>query len=274
MSDSLSDWLALREPADTAARSGTLTRAIAETLPRDGTLRVLDLATGTGSNVRYLARRLPAQQDWLLVDCDPELLTEVPARMSAWGGARQLECHVETRQLNLGGLDHPEIFSGRHLVTASALLDLVSEAWLHALAEQCEATGAAALFALTYTGRARCSPAEPEDETIRDLMNRHQKTNDKGFGQAAGPDAVDCAERCFAGAGYRVRREASDWVLPHDARELQRQLIKGWASAAREIAPEHATMIGDWLARRLAHIESSRSRVVVCHEDLGAWLPR
>jgi hypothetical protein len=31
--------------------------------------------------------------------------------------------------------------------------------------------------------------------------------------------------------------------------------------------------LSQWLARRFAHIGSGRSRVVVGHEDLAAWLP-
>jgi hypothetical protein len=274
MADSLSNWLALREPADVAARSTALTEAVAGVLSADRPLRVLDLATGTGSNVRYLTGRLPDPQHWLVVDRDPVLLAEVPARMSAWANAGGSDLGAETRRVDLGALADADIFSGRHLVTASALLDLVSEAWLRTLAARCRESGAAALFALTYNGQFRCSPAEPEDDAIRELMNRHQKT-DKGLGgPAAGPDAAACAARCFAEAGYHVRRDASDWVLPPEARELQRQLIEGWADAAAEIAPEQSTVIHDWLARRLAHVESGSSRVIVCHEDLAAWLPR
>jgi len=250
---------------------------------------VLDLATGTGSNIRYLADHLPSEQTWLAVDHDAALLAELPARMSRWATDRGYEvsgdagglvirgaglrCDIaETRRLHLGALGDPTIFSGRHLVTASALLDLVSEGWLRALADRCRASGAAALFALTYNGQSSCLPVEPEDDTIRLLMNRHQKT-DKGFGAAAGPDATDDAARCFAAVGYRVRRDTTDWVLPPDVRDLQRRLIEGWAEAAAEIAPGQSAMIDDWLARRLAHVDAGRSRLTVGHEDLAAWLP-
>ncbi|MEO8258602.1 MAG: class I SAM-dependent methyltransferase [Acidobacteriota bacterium] len=289
MVDSLSSWLALREPADVAARSVPLTQALAAVLPRRGPLRVLDLATGTGSNIRYLAEQLSGEQDWLAVDHDAVLLAELPARMSAWAAARAFDvsvgaeglairgarfvCRVsETRRLGLGTLTDATIFSGRQLVTASALLDLVSEPWLRALAERCREGGAAALFALTYNGQSNCTPAEPEDDMIRQLMNRHQKT-DKGFAAAAGPDATDAAARCFSAVGYRVQRTASDWILPPDAGDLQRQLIEGWAEAAAEIAPEQKALVGSWLARRLAHVAAGRSRVTVGHEDLAAWLP-
>jgi hypothetical protein len=264
MTISLSQWLALRAPADTAARSTILTKTVAGLLPRGQRIRILDLATGTGSNLRYLAPRLPGPQEWLVVDRDATLLAEVPREMPA-------DVRVETRCQNLALLD-AGMFAGRHLVTASALLDLVSDAWLRLLAERCRAAGAVALFALTYNGESHCSPSEPEDDAIRDLLNRHQKT-DKGFGPAAGPDAVECADRAFAGVGYHVRRDASDWELPPREGELQRHLIEGWAGAALELAPDQSAMIRNWLDRRLAHVAGQHSHVVVRHEDLAAWPP-
>ena len=264
MAESLVDWLALREPADAAARSASLTRRIASEIERHGPVRIVDLGAGTGSNVRYLTSRLPRPQHWLLVDRDAALLEEARGRTSMAGA-------VETCEMNLGPVESLQICSGRHLVTASALLDLVSADWLEALAGRCRAAGAAALFALTYDGRFECRPAEREDDGIRALMNRHQQRSDKGFGAAAGPDAAVYAERAFAAAGYYVRRERSDWILDPDARDLQHQLIEGWARAAGEVAPEQLAMIASWTTRRLAHVEAGRSRIVVGHQDLIAW---
>lgn len=288
MGDFNAGWLALREPADRLARSVPLTRAVCDGLGREGPLQVLDLAAGTGANVRYLTGRLMGEQSWLLVDDDATLLAQVPARMSAWGFERGLEavhdaeglvlrgerltCRVATRCLDLAALDDVAMFQGRALVTASALLDLVSDRWLGVLAERCRQSAATVLFALTYDGRICCAPEEPEDGLVRDLVNRHQRS-DKGFGDAAGPDATDRAERCFAALGYRVQRAPSAWELPPDARELQHQLIEGWAHAAAVIAPGRAASIRSWRERRLAHVAGGQSRLVVGHEDLAAWAP-
>jgi hypothetical protein len=285
----LSDWLRLREPADVAARSEALTRAIADARIPAKPLRLLDLGTGTGSNIRYLAERLHGPQSWLAVDRNASLLGALPDRTTSWAEASgyeartgegrcvvrgaQFKCEIETQEKDLGTLDDHQIFAGRHIVTASALLDLVSKSWLLALANHCRIEGALALFALIYNGRFACTPSEPEDEPVRDLFNRHQKT-DKGLGGvAAGPDAGAVAEQCFVQEGYRVRREPSDWILGPADRDVQRLLIDGWADAATETAPDRASVIEQWHRRRLAHVQAGHSRLLVGHDDLAAWPP-
>jgi hypothetical protein len=289
MDDSLSRWLALREAVDAKARSDTLARLIADALDIEGSLHAVDLATGTGSNIRYLMPRLPRRQRWLALDRDAQLLAEFPDRMSTWGAAHgydvqrtvsgcavrgeRLDCRIETRRMDLDRLDDDGIFEGRHLVTASALLDLVSARWLRALATHCRTSGAAALFTMTYNGRSSCSPPEPEDEMIRTLMNRHQK-RDKGLGgPAEGPDAADRAAKLFSESGFVVRRESSDWILGRADDDLQRELIDGWARAAAEASPGLSTAIGEWRLRRLQCVNTGQSRVVVSHDDLAALRP-
>lgn len=285
MSDFSAAWLALREPADFSARSSQLADVIAGALASDDTVQALDVASGTGSNVRYLAERLPPRQDWLLVDHDQGLITQAPVRMSEWAAARgydaraeadgvllqsdRLTCRVRMRRVDVADLTHDVIFNGRRLVTASALLDLVSEPWLRGLTAHCREHASAALFALNYDGRIHCSPVEGEDELVRELVNQHQQ-RDKGFGAALGSDAAATAERLFAGAGYQVHRQPSDWVLSPDDRGLQQALIDGWAQAATEQAPGESASIQDWRTRRLAHVAQGRSRLRVGHQDVAA----
>jgi hypothetical protein len=261
MDDALAQWLRLREPADTAARSSRLTSQLIATLtPRtDGEpLRVLDLGTGTGANVRYLSPRLSGRQEWLAVDRNAALVARLPAG-------------VATKVVDLNALDDEGLFAGRHLVTASALLDLASESWLRTLAARCRGAGAAVLFALSYDGSSTCSPAEPEDDVVRELLNEHQR-RDKGLGgPAAGPDAAACAIRAFTDAGYDVCAEPTPWALGPAERELQRALVDGWHQVAVELTPDAAATFDGWRARRDAHIEANRSQIVVGHLDIAAW---
>jgi hypothetical protein len=261
------EWLSLREPADAAARSEALTRALADVLPRDPSVRILDLASGTGANARYLFERLRREQEWLLTDHDAALLSVVPDRLTSADGRT---CQIATRRIELSRLDDDDLFRNRQLVTASALLDLVSDSWIKRLAQHCRGSRAVALFALTYGGRIECDPVDSADQMIRELVNRHQRT-DKGFGPALGPEASDSAERAFADAGFAVRRAASDWLLKPEMRELQHQLIEGWASAAAEIDARRSDTIGQWRSRRLSFVNQGVSSILVAHEDLLAF---
>jgi hypothetical protein len=165
------------------------------------------------------------------------------------------------------------IVAQRDLVTAAALLDLVSAPWLGELAHRCRENGAAVLFPMIYDGRIHCTPAEPGDEAVRDRVNQHQHT-DKGFGPALGPDAAGTAGRLFASLGYEVRRGSSDWHVGPNAGALQEQLIDGWATAATTIDPASSALIADWRTRRLTHVAAGRSILTVGHQDIAGWLPQ
>ena len=277
------DWLSLREPADTAARPSALIDWLAPSLPRDRSVHVLDLATGTGSNLRYLALRLGGLQQWVLADHDSALLSAMPERLSAWAASNGAEvsaagalltvqgegfgCRVDRLQVDLAGdLDAVE-FSRFDLVTTAALLDLVSDVWLEDLVRRCVAEGCSVLFALSYDGRIECTPADPLDVRIRDLVNDHQRT-EKGFGPALGPDAATRTVRLLERLGYEVRAEQSDWRIDAAQPLLQAELIAGWASAAAEMATSDRALIDAWRERRLAWVRDGQSRLVVGHVDV------
>ena len=158
------------------------------------------------------------------------------------------------------------------LLTASALLDLASARWLDDLLGHCRAAGCQLLFTLSYDGRCVLEPAHVDDATVIALVNRHQRT-DKGFGPALGPAAVRTARELFAGLGYRMHAQQSDWRLGSHEASLQNALIDGWLGAAVAMAPSAAASLEAWSRLRRAQIEHSRLRMEVGHVDIAGWLP-
>ena len=73
------DWLALREAADHRSRARPLVSRLRAAWRAHGWTRLVDLGSGTGSNLRYLAPRLPGRQEWTLIDHDARLLARVEA---------------------------------------------------------------------------------------------------------------------------------------------------------------------------------------------------
>ncbi|MFO0336436.1 MAG: class I SAM-dependent methyltransferase [Pseudomonadota bacterium] len=280
MSGFEASWLALRTPADARARSLELETALRDELrqalhagfPHVRPWLAADLACGTGSNVVRLAPRLPGPQRWRLVDSDDALLRHARERCVGLVDAAGAPAHATVERADLAGPALEAACAGARLVTASALLDLVSAAWLDRLASACARAGAIALCVLDYDGRRSCAPADPDDAAAHAAFDAHQR-RDKGFGPALGPDACVRAAAAFAARGYRVRRARSDRQLDAaDAADaaLQRELLRGWAAAAIEAVPGERGRFEGWLERRLAHVDAGRSVLLVGHEDLLA----
>ncbi|MEM7416513.1 MAG: class I SAM-dependent methyltransferase [Gemmatimonadota bacterium] len=255
-------WLALREGVDHRSRALTLLTPLQEWWAARDAHSVLDLGAGTGSNLRYLAASLPGPQAWTLVDHDARLLSRA--------GPPRPDIHLSRRREDLKTLVlDPDV----HLVTASALLDLVSEAWLARLVQECARCGATGLFTLTYDGAIDWSgSADPMDQRVRDAVNVHQR-GDKGFGPALGPGGTAAAEAAFRAAGYDTRVADSPWVLGADDAELVRTLVDGWAMAAAELLAGEEAELRAWATRRADDVRLGRAELTVGHGDLLALPP-
>lgn len=280
MTEFAPEWLALRESADRRARSPKVlagTRAWAGERAVSGrALRVFDLGAGTGANLRFLAPRLPAPQVWTLLDNDARLLDcaraaagHGPIAPMFSGGSLRMRAIAR----DLAGTDSLwDVRRGADLITASALFDLVSEAWCRRLLRETARPGAALLAALTYDGRIMLDPPHAFDPTVRLLFNRHQR-RDKGFGPALGPAATRTLVRLASAAGARVIAARSDWRLRRDETALLRSLLRAWAAAARETQPAQAGDIDSWLALRETQADRRLLTAVVGHLDVFAIWP-
>jgi hypothetical protein len=246
-------------------------------------MRILDLGAGTGANLRFLAPRLGGRQEWLLVDADRRLLDAVAPAMEAWAAqtgysSRRgtestsieipgFQCGVRMLELDMAARLADLPIEGQRLITASALLDLVSESWAERLLRRCQAAGTDVLFALTYDGRMAFEPVLSDDSMVLDLVNRHQ-FSDKGFGPAMGPSASDRIHAILVGHGYRVEGRSSDWRIDADEAGLQTELIEGLAAAAAAIEPGLEVRLSAWCRRRHEFIRLGTSRVTVGHQDV------
>jgi hypothetical protein len=263
MSGFSAEWLALREPYDRAARSAEVVEAVTEAFRDAPSIAVVDLACGSGATLRALAPHIPPRQSWRLVDNNLSLL----ARAASAGQPPQLT--VTTTPVDLArdlelALDGP-----LDLVTASALLDLVSAEWLDRLVVEAAARRLPVYAALTYDGRVAVEPESSLDRELLAGFDLHQRT-DKGFGPALGPAAAARAVERFEHFGYRVVQGRADWVFGPDDRAVQDALFAGWAEVAPLTTGLSPAAIDGWLARRRADLAQGRSRLRVGHLDIFA----
>ena len=263
-------WLELRESADADARAVDLLdplRIRLANLPGRATgLTVHDLGCGTGSMGRWLAPRLDGAQRWVLHDQDPNLLRLAVARAPR-AAADGSPVTVTTRRGDIGRLTAADL-DGASLVTASALLDVLTREEIEALAAACAGAGVPALLTLSVVGRVDLVPAHPMDAEIAEAFNAHQRASD-----LLGPDAITTACEAFAQRGATVRVNPSPWQLDTRHTALTEEWLRGWVGAACEQCPELTERAEAYLRDRLAANAAGELRVVVHHSDLLA-LPR
>ncbi|SMQ20273.1 Methyltransferase domain-containing protein [Streptomyces sp. Ag82_O1-12] len=260
------EWLELREPADAAGRAHDLLdplRIRLANMPGKSGVVIHDLGCGTGSMGRWLASRLDGAQHWILHDRDPYLLhfAAVSSPRSAADGSRVT---VETRRGDVARLT-PDALQGASLVTASALLDVLTREEIDTLAAACAGAGCPALLTLSVAGRVELTPPHPLDAELVQAFNDHQRRDG-----LLGPDAVTAAAEAFSEHGATVRLHPSPWRLGPEQAALTEQWLRGWVGAAVEERPELRAEADVYLTNRLAALAAGELRVTVHHVDLLA----
>ncbi|MFQ3622995.1 MAG: class I SAM-dependent methyltransferase [Acetobacteraceae bacterium] len=274
------EWLALREPFDRAARSRSLAARLADALPPRP--RILDLGAGTGSLFRWLAPRIGRAQAWTLVDADDRLLEEAFARIAVWAEdqghrvttpGRALLVHtregawrVEALAADFGVDPAALPLDAHDAVVCSALLDLVSSAWIDRFAD---VLSGPLLACLTVDGRDVWLPPDPVDRLVARGF-AHDMGRDKGFGPALGRRAPARLVRALASRRFRVASAPSDWIVPALGHAMLEAMVRGHAAAAAAALPALSSRIAGWESRRLALIARGRLALRIGHRDILA----
>ena len=263
-------WLALREPADAAARAVDLVGHLGQRLPATGLLVIHDLGCGTGGMGRWLAPLLPGPQHWVMHDRDADLL-EVAAADLPGPAADGAGVTVEARQSDITRLP-PDELAGATLITASALLDMLTRDELAGLVSMCARAGCPVLLTLSVVGRVDLTPADPLDARVAAAFDAHQRREVDGR-RLLGPDAVAVAVEQFERLGAEVLVRRSPWRLGAGEAELTAEWFTGWVGAACEQQVELAAETEGYARRRLAEAAAGQLAVTVDHADLLV-LPR
>jgi len=263
-------WLALREPADAAARAVDLVGHLGQRLPATGLLVIHDLGCGTGGMGRWLAPLLPGPQHWVMHDRDADLL-EVAAADLPGPAADGAGVTVEARQSDITRLP-PDELAGATLITASALLDMLTRDELAGLVSMCARAGCPVLLTLSVVGRVDLTPADPLDARVAAAFDAHQRREVDGR-RLLGPDAVAVAVEQFERLGGEVLVRRSRWRLGASEAELTAEWFTGWVGAACEQQVELAAETEGYARRRLAEAAAGQLAVTVDHADLLV-LPR
>jgi trans-aconitate methyltransferase len=256
-------WLALREPADAAARAPGLAAEAGRLLAGRSEIVVHDLGCGAGSMGRWLAPLLPGPQRWVLYDREPNLLEHAAQRPPR--AADGTAVAIETRLRDVTRLGAGEL-AGADLVTASALLDMLTADELARLVASCANANCPVLVTLSVIGRVELTPSDAIDTAIDGAFNAHQR-RETARGRLLGPDAVRVAVEMFRRRRAEVLVRSSPWILASDDVALVVAWLTGWVGAAVEQDAGLAAAADDYVERRLDELAAGRLCAIVHHHD-------
>jgi hypothetical protein len=261
-------WLRLRESADAAARASDLIEHVRRHVHVGPRAVIHDLACGIGSMGRWLAPHLAGPQHWIMYDWDSDLLAhaggEAPV-VAADGSA----VTAETRRRDVTRLEAAEL-EGASLITASALLDMMTEDQLERFVSTCLAADCPVLVTISVIGHVDLCPPDPLDPVLAGAFNAHQRRMVGGH-RLLGPDAVGAAVAAFRRRGANVLVRPSPWRLDaarSDQSALAAEWLSQWLAAACEQQPELTEPAAGYARRRRADAAAGRLHISVHHHDL------
>lgn len=283
------DWLSLREGVDHRSRNTLLQEQVIDYLrqlekSKDDPIQIIDLGSGTGSNLRALAPLIHHHQKWTLIDYDLLLLNAARQKLGDWADGivhdaegndsasystiapvtlikNQFQITVHFLQKDLANDLQAVLSEPADLITAAAFFDLVAFDWL---VQFCKELQTPLYTVLTYNGSEKWLPSDPWDADILKAFHTHQG-RDKGFGPAAGPLALNALEQLLKQRGFQVATGTSPWILgPNDALLIQ-ELAAGTARAAEETTLITHDIAEQWRKRR-----AQSQQCEIGHDDLFA----
>jgi SAM-dependent methyltransferase len=278
------DWLEERYRFDVAARNPKVEAACLQYFAQHPMVSIIDIGAGTGANFIYLSEKFPQSQQWALVELNPNLLKRARERLKIWAAAkgytvredgqsldfRRNDQHIQVQLLQGSFLELSQLLQPDryHLITASAVFDLLSEQMLSDLIQTFHQNRLALLTTLNYESMAYL-PGDAEDKRWIELYEAHMQ-REQDFGKALGPRCSDFLENGYAQlpTGLTLRAPSRWQIEPADTFMHGHMLQFLEKSLLEMTSMGHSGRgLNEWLQRKKVQLQAQQLRLSVTHSD-------
>ena len=254
-------WLYQREKIDNLSKNLTLIDKINSVLKDLENISILDLGTGTGSNFRFLSKKINNKnQSWTLMDISRSSLQEAKKNITLNNKIKKVSLKYNDIIKNIKKTN----FNQFDLVTGSAFLDIMPDNWFkdfHRLNQNTKII----YFSINYDGYFKFYPNHTLDNNMLKLFNKDQKSKKDGKVKAVGPDCGEIIMSHFSKT-HKTFLLNSNW-LDKNNKNFQLMFLnfcKNVINKNKEIR------LHEWLEFKKAKIIKNKSKLLVHNKDFLA----
>ena len=252
-------WLLLRERIDTISRNQKAIDKINTYLKKYNQVNIMDLGCGTGSNYRYLSKRIKGKQDWLMTDISLESINYFKRSLVLKSNTNL----ISFKKINVIKDIEKIKFDNFNLITGSAFLDIMPRQWFKEFS-RLNTNTKIIYFSINYDGFFKFTPKHQDDELVLKLFNKDQKS-DKGIGlKAVGQDCTSIINTAFSKT-HKTYIFNSDWKVTNN-----KAFQKIFINFCENVILKNKLDLRDWIKFRRDCITNNKSKILLRNKDFLA----
>ena len=254
-------WLYKREKIDHFSKNLKIIDKINSALKDLENIHILDLGTGTGSNFRFLSKKIKHKnQFWTLIDISKSSLYQAKNNIILNNKVKKVSFKYNDAIKNIKKTN----FNQFDLVTGSAFLDIMPYNWFkefHKLNQNTKII----YFSINYDGYFKFNPHHSLDNKMIKLFNKDQQSKKDGKVKAVGPDCSEIIKNYFSKT-HKTFLLNSNWV---DVKNNKFQLM--FLNFCKNVINKNKkNSLDEWLEFKKEKILKNKSKLNVYNKDFLA----
>ena len=252
-------WLFKREKIDNLSKNKLIIQKINKSLKNLNEINIIDLGTGTGSNFRYLSKKIKYNnQSWTLMDISKSSLKEARTNTQINRKIKIISIKNHDVVKNIYTTD----FNNYDVVTGSAFLDIMPKKWFKSFHFR-NVNTKIVYFSINYDGYFNFFPKHNLDNSVVNLFNSDQKSKKVNNLRAVGPDCSLVIDSFFSKT-HKTYSLKSNWTQITD-KKFQLMFL----DFCNKVIDKNKNY-NEWLQFRKEKIIKNKSKLTVHNKDFLA----
>ena len=254
-------WLFQREKIDNMSKNLFLIKKINNSLKNYDQIRIIDLGTGTGSNFRFLSKKIKYKnQSWTLMDISKNSLNAAKKNVTTNDKIKKIIIKHDDIIKNI----QQNNFTNYDLVTGSAFLDIMPHEWFKKFYLK-NINTKIVYFSINYDGYFKFYPKHRMDKKFLQLFNSDQKSKKNNKTKAVGPDCSNIIKSYFSKT-HKSFLFKSNWTNVKD-KNFQLMFLDFCENIIKKNKKNNLL---EWLDFRKDNIFKNKSKLSVSNKDFLA----